>query len=1403
MKKKFGRLGDWSSSRLGSWVFVALLLLVTMNARAQRTTDVLDRGLVSVKTNGGVYCTWRIMAEEYYDVTYNLYRDGTKVNSEPLTVSNYVDASGNTSSHYTVAAVVRGQEQTPCNVVSVWNESWLEIAPDHGSLTSTYVPNDACCADVDGDGELEILLKFDNASWAGTSYQRAGYNGEYFIIEVYKLDGRKLWWIDLGPNMADFQNNEQNIVAYDWDGDGKAEAVMRASDGTVIHAADGTEYVIGDKSKNYLGATSTGQWFVHQGDEFLVYMDGATGKPWQVMEYPLKRLEDNESDLNTAWGDGYGHRSTKHFFGAPYLDGRKPSIFLARGIYTRHKMIALDVNPQTHELTERWRWNCSQSGSAWYGNGYHNFAIADVDWDGRDEICFGSMVIDDNGHGLSTTGLGHGDAQHHSDFNPYVHGHEIFACNEDNPSNNYRDATTSKIYYRLAGGSDDGRCIAGNFTNDFPGAMAFSSHDEAISCVTNGHVSGLSKNGLTDNMRIYWDGDLLEECFNYTNGKNTAGGIYKYGKGLIKTLTGSMTNNDTKGTPCYQGDLFGDWREEVMMRTHDNKVRIYTTTDPTPWRNYTLWHDMQYRQAMVWQMCGYNQPPHASYFLGELEGITQAPPPLTMTNRVEVKNGGSIDNATYNFKEVILAETTDATVDIEQTSVSPAIFIDNAPSWVQGHDDNDNITTTYFTHTLTGGAFGGDMRLVKQGDGVLKLPRDAGQMYTGDTEVWAGTLVVGQGGLKDSHVWLNRFARLESYPDMWGQFPSVKAEYGSVVSPGGANGFSGFAISDLVLGFGSVLELDVYDKSLRPGYPDGISELGVDSLTIEKKNWQYGPKYDAPVLRIIPHFAEGQTVLPEGKYEIMQITWKLKGNLDDFTVEGLDGMKYTIKSETNADGFTRVYLVIEQTRSPETVVWDGGTDGIWDLANTENFKTGGGESELFVTGDDVTFNDNATNTDVVVVGELAPGSVTFDNTAKDFTLSGSGSIVGSTSLTKKGTANLTIQNINKYEGGTVIDGGTLTVSSLANTDGVEFGALGGTNAPITICNSGTLAVTDDVVSTQPIKLGTAGGFVSVPARKTLTENGAITQATKTALHKTGAGTLKIGGSSNFAALYLDQGSVQGGENGSSIHSYPDTLVLNTGTLRDPDNIYSYSTNNTTVVVPEGKKATWWLDSRCNYTGKLLGKGEISVVVTSVRCNMQGDWSQFEGTINFQQNKTGSYDPFIQWNNGKGLGKATVTGIFDNGGNDVTIGTLIGGTTLTGSGRYTAKHVDLQINKSRSGITCKTFKVENMLIIFEELNITATGYALKAGDYIELWEVGDLYAASATINLPPLPDGLAWDTSGLLNKRGVLRVIEAADGIMVNESATAPSTYYTVNGVKVEHPSQKGIYVRGGKKVVVK
>ena len=1363
-----------------------LLVLTTMPVLGQRMTDRLDRGLVAVRTDAGVFCTWRVLAEEYYDVKYNIYRDGIKLNGDhPLEVSNFLDTSGgNENSQYTVTAVVRGTEKAHSKVATVWAQNYLEITPDHGDLKSTYVPNDACCADVDGDGELEILLKFDNQSWASADYPKAGYEGEYFIIEVYKLDGRKLWWIDLGPNMADFQNNEQNIIAYDWDEDGRAEAVMRASDGTVIHMADGTTYEIGDATKNYLAATSTGQWFVHEGQEFLVYMDGATGKPYQVMDYPLKRLEAGETSLDAAWGDGYGHRSTKHFFGAPCLDGRKASIFLARGIYTRHKMVALDVDPDTHELTERWRWTNNTPGSSWYAQGYHNYSIADVDWDGRDEICFGSMVIDDNGHGLSTTGLGHGDAHHVGDFNPYIHGQELYACNEDRPDNNYRDATTSKIYYRQTSSNDDGRAMMGNFSNDYPGCLGRSGHDTAISSVTNEHIP--EDIAFDVNFRIYWDGDLLEETFNGTGTRNSTGRIYKPGVGDLLKLEGSLTNNDTKATPCYQGDILGDWREEVIMRTKDNHIRIYTTTDVTPWRNYTLWHDHQYRNAMAWQMCGYNQPPHVSYFVGELEGITQAPPPLTMTGRQEIGNGETISigqtrTDTDDQAPVILCEPNDMTVSVAD-GASPSIFYDNAPTWVQGYDDNDHITTEYFTHTLTGGAFTGAMRLVKQGDGFLDLPKVT-ETYTGPTDVWAGTLRF-HGTMQNSRVWLNRFATLVSNG---GEFlKGIKMDYGAELCPGE----DGIKTDTLTMGFGSRIHFDVSASGT-------VGCVKARVLTIETKDWQYGPQYSAPVFKFVltGGFYEGRHLLVDAE--------KIEGNIDDIVIEGLTGEKASLSHEGG-----KIYLDVSALRHAADVTWDGGTDSIWDFAGKQNFLLADGTKDFFVTGDRVTFNDEAQQTTVIITEDVKPGNVVFDNTTKDYTLTGDGAIIGICYITKRGAGNLTINNTNRLTGGVTIEEGTLTVSALANAQGAEYGALGSAASLITFKGKGELATKGTIVTTQELALGKGGGIINTTSGSKLTANGAISQIDNSSLTKTGSGTLVIGNTLKADTLIVEQGILQGGEVGNR-HQYPSLVILNGGSLKDPDDIYSYSTNAANIVVPEGKTATWTLDSRCDYQGKLLGSGELTVNVTSVRCNMQGDWSQFEGTLNFQNKKTGSYDPQLQWNNDKGLGKATVTGTFHNNGKDVTIGTLIDKAVISGNGRTTAKRLVLDISKVKGKISHSYIEVAGTLIVSGSIDISLKSKEMKVGDEIVLWKAGALQTTSGTVvNLPELPEGLYWDTSELLKKEGKLKVTDVPptgiNHVQYSMFNVQSNSWYSLDGRKLNgEPKTKGIYIKNGKKTIIK
>lgn len=1372
----------------------ALALLVSMGANAQRFTDKLDRGLVAVKTTKGVYCSWRIQADEYYDVKYNLYRDGTKVNAEPLDVSNFTDTSGSESSQYTVKAVLNGVEQQASKAATVFKSNYKEIKIKHdASLKATYEPNDACCADVDGDGEVEILMKFNNKEEGEQLYPKNGptINGvatkEYSMLACLKQDGTVLWWVNCGPNMGDFQNNEQNIVGYDWDMDGKAEVVMRLEEGSTVHMADGTTYTIGANGKNgsswtnYREPKASGsvEWFTHYGKEFLWYCEGATGKPYQCIEFPLKRLENGETDLKAAWGDGYGHRSSKYFFGAPYLDGKHPSIFLGRGIYTRHKFIAYDVDPKTHDLKVRWKWTNNQPGSPWYGQGYHNYIVADVDWDGRDEIVWGSMVIDDNGMGLSTTGLGHGDAQHIGDFNPYIHGQEMFACNEDAPSNNYRDATTSKIYYRKTDTNDDGRCLAGNFYNDFPGAMGHSAHDTPISTVTNDHVS-LNTNGLSMNFRIYWDGDLLEECFNNTE-------VTKPGVGTIATFLGAYSNNSTKATPCYQGDIFGDWREEVIERTADNNIRIYTTNEPTKWRNYSLWYDHQYRNGMVWQPCGYNQPPHVSYFLGELEGITIAPPPLTTTGREEV--GSSISKA-LDGKHALLATTGDATVSVAE-GASPAIFTDNAPSWVQGtaasecRTKDTEIKYTYYTHTLTGGAFTGGMRLVKQGDGTLVLP-NVKQTYTGKTDVWAGTLQF-DGIMESSPVWLNRFAELNSNG---GNFKGgIKADYGSVIRPGGKENVGTLTTSSLDLGFGARVVFDAKDGN--------VDKLVAAKMSIEKKYWKNGPQYNTPVFEF--------TAAPNpGTYTLAEVG-ELTGKLSDIVVEGLDGHKFSLEY---TDG--KIILNLSDTRDSESCVWTGEKGSVWDLMSTENFSS---SDKMFVTGDELTFNDDAATSNVSIAEDVTPGNLYFKNDKKVYSLAGKGSILGEGSLNVEGTGTVYVKNTNKYSGGTNIKGGTLIPTTLANKDGLEYGSLGAADNTITLSNNGTLKVTAGMTASHPIVLGENGGAINNTG--TLILNGGIKKGAgkNRDLYKMGAGTLQLNSTADFDVLYINQGTVYDFQDG---HFSGKTIVLNGNkvVLQASNSIYSSNSDNVNIEVPKGKSGVWYPDGRCDYTGKLTGEGTIDIYGTWIRCPFKGDWSKFEGTINAKRGNKNAYEPVFDFNNTYGIPLATLnvdsrftkdyafctngksfsigalsgTGYISNGGNFGS-----GANTLTIGGKNTNFEFRGSINGSyvvKNGMGIWTISSEDVLANAKSLKIVdgvvklnkaAATASMTGPTVLYVQNEGELRGVGCTYGVSLLKGGILRPGSNAetaqTNNTGVIYIVK-------NLNAVAGSSIY-VNKTKAD------------------
>jgi hypothetical protein len=570
--------------------------------------EKLDRGLISVHTGQGNFLSWRQLTGDAPGTAFNIYRDGTLVTAKPVSLTNFQDRGAPANAGYTVRPVVNGAEQPSTasadrslpmsahtdgelGVTASTMDVPLQIPPG-GSTPSesySYQANDASVGDLDGDGQYEIVLKWYPTNARDNS--QSGYTGNT-IIDAYKLDGRRLWRIDLGRNIRSGAHYTQFQV-FDYDGDGRAEVVMKTADGT----RSGTGQVIGNANADFRNSTG----YVLSGPEFLTVFRGTDGAILDTENYVPAR--GNVSD----WGDSYGNRVDRFLAGTAYLDGSQPSIVMARGYYTRAVIVAWDF--RGGQLTRRWTYDSGRGGA--YGQGDHSLSIADVDADGRDEIIYGSATIDDNGAFMYSTGLGHGDALHVSDLAPNRPGLEVFAVHESGgTAMDVHDARTGQFLYRSPTcGCDNGRGVAADVWAGSPGAEIWSSAVGGLRNAANGNQVAARKPG-SQNFVIWWDGDAQRELLDGTH-------IDKYGTGGdTRLLTGSgvASNNGTKSTPVLQADILGDWREEVIWRTTDNRaLRIYSTTDPTNIRRASLMQDRQYRLAVAWQNTAYNQPPHASF----------------------------------------------------------------------------------------------------------------------------------------------------------------------------------------------------------------------------------------------------------------------------------------------------------------------------------------------------------------------------------------------------------------------------------------------------------------------------------------------------------------------------------------------------------------------------------------------------------------------------------------------------------------------------------------------------------------------------------------------------------------------------------------------------------------------
>ncbi len=595
----------------------------------RRQMEQLDRGAVAIRTRRGMYLTFRLAAWEYESAEFHIYADGKRIAQiGKHDATNYLDKKGDLHTRYEIKKVTNGKEEEHGYIAKNLAHNYFDLpinkpadykAPD-GAIYS-YTANDASAADLDGDGEYELILKWD---CAGRDNSHAGYSGPVFL-DAYKLDGRMLWRIDLGRNIRAGAHYTQFMV-YDFDGDGYAEMIVKTADGT----RDAAGNYVGDKTKDYRNR----EGFIIEGPEYLSLFDGRYGTLLDTIPYDPPR--GNIAD----WGDSWGNRVDRFLACVAYLDGIHPSAVMCRGYYDHGRpahLAAWDVKDK--KLVKRWKFEANHKQNIEYTNqGFHNLAVADVDDDGCDEIIYGACVIDHDGTGLYSTGLGHGDAMHVGKFTKDSTGFDYFGIHEDADCPwgiEAHDAGTGKHRFGIHTGKDTARGLTAKIDPRYDGNQMWAYYGGGLYNYADGKK-------ITDkfpeqvNFAIWWDGDLLRELLDHDwYGYETGVGIPKIYKWnwrteeteILLSTDQVLSNNGTKGNPCIQACLFGDWREEVVFRGKNSEfLRIYTTTEPTKSRIYTLMHDAVYRMGIAWQNTAYNQPPQTGFYIGpDMKGIKVPP----------------------------------------------------------------------------------------------------------------------------------------------------------------------------------------------------------------------------------------------------------------------------------------------------------------------------------------------------------------------------------------------------------------------------------------------------------------------------------------------------------------------------------------------------------------------------------------------------------------------------------------------------------------------------------------------------------------------------------------------------------------------------------------------------------
>ncbi|OAM89067.1 hypothetical protein AW736_15070, partial [Termitidicoccus mucosus] len=1210
---------------------LAACFCLPQQAVAQRQMEQLGRGLIAVrKSDTEVYVGWRMLGSDPEDIAFNLYRQlgaaGTpkKINTAPITATtDYSDKPGSSAFNdtitYHVRPVIGGVEQTaqagaPFTLpASAPRRQYftLPLRQDTGP-DGPYTVKFCWVGDLDGDGEYDFVVdrhSSKNSDTDETNDEDAEGSSAYGqFLEAYKRDGTFLWRLSLGPNSKDARGASvisvgasDSVTVFDLDGDGRAEVVVRTANGVTGASAD--------------GAPTFSVTAPDNSAQFVSIIDGLTG------------TEKARAPIETTW-NRYGPLTFR--LGIAWLDGVRPSVVFYgmnrdrdknSPTYLDHFYVFTAWNFRDGQLVRLWQ--LEQDQRVLPGAESHSLRIADVDNDGRDEICEIGHVIDHDGTQLfRVPGVSHGDRYHITDIDPDHPGLETYVIQQNNSAmlaTALYEAGTGRYLKKWYAGSvcDVGRGLAADLTPDSRGYEMFSTQRGVFSA----KGDPLYDKEVWPSEGLWWDSDLAREFIGgiSTYGKNpiiekfnpatgNSDRVYVGGKNLY-SVGGDYSNiAGSGGRPAFWGDILGDWREEIVLVKSDcTELRILTTTSPATNRLRTLMHNPQYRAQTTTK--GYVQGSYVDYYLGYAMP-PPAPPPMTpaaLTWSGSASADWSAGGAQNWLRDAVTPGATPAPAayadgqsvlfDLSGASQAPIVLAGNlAPQSVAVYSPHN--------YTFTGaGKITGAATLTKAGAGSLTLENT--HDYFGKTTVWDGALVV-NGALSNSpvEVWGGVWGGAAAEGKTGGRLEgsgtisqSVTINENGALSPGTASATGTLAFhAGLATVDRSVLILDT--AGTPAGANDRVAVTGAVTLS------------DLTTI-IVRNVASPGTPLSPGNYPLITCSGgTITADLSKISIQTPKGTPFIASIQDGA-----LTLTVPTLRAPATVTWIGGANSdIWDIASSPNW-TQGAAAEVFVPGDAIIFDDaGAAHPAVTLDGELSVAALTVTGTA-DYTLSGAGFISGAGGLNKSGAGTLTLATANTHTGATTITGGVLAVTAIG--DAGEPGPLGASSSAAAnlVLNGGTLRLDAPANTNRCLTLGVDGACIHVSnTTDYLQISGTLTGPG--ALHKTGPGLLTLASANTHeGGVVIEEGRLLlAGVIANSGGIGSGTVTLKGGALAMSDKRGSEHAA-WPVHVPAGAAARLEADGRCVLDGALTGSGTLDYRTPYVRSDIAGDWSAFAGRLN--------------------------------------------------------------------------------------------------------------------------------------------------------------------------------------------